>query len=108
MLGKELVNLHLMRTKLPTETKFDIQGSNIVESVEHRNQRLYINNNQFFERTKNVWNFYIGSYQVLRKWLKSRRNRELSTNEIEMFLQIFEIIKKTIEYMVKIDRHINL
>ena len=105
--GSNLVNLHLMKTKLQTETKFDIQGSNIVKFVKYKDQKLHINSDQFFDGIpEEVWNFYIGSYQVLDKWLKSRRNRELTSSEIEEFLQIVEIIKKTVEFMAKIDQFV--
>ena len=103
-IGKELVDLHLMKTKLKISTKFDVQGSNVVKSVKYKENKVYINKDQFFDGiSEDVWNFYIGGYQVLNKWLKSRKNRELSSNEIEHFLQVVEIIKKTIEYMKKID-----
>lgn len=107
-IGKELVELHLMKKTLPTHVKFDVQGSNIVKSVKYKDNKIYINKEQFFEGIpKEVWNFYIGGYQVLNKWLKSRKNRELSSNEIEHFLQVIEIIRKTIGYMRKIEEKFN-
>jgi len=103
-IGKELTDLHLMKTKLETSTKFDVQGSNVVKSVKYKENKAYINKDQFFDGIpEDVWNFYIGGYRVLDKWLKSRKNRELSSSEIEHFLQVVEIIKETIEYMKKID-----
>lgn len=45
----------------------------------------------------------MGGYKVLDKWLKSRIGEELSSIEVEQFLQIVEIIKKTIEFMDKVD-----
>ena len=103
-IGKELVNLHLMKNKLKTGTKFDVQGSNIVKFVKYKDNKVYVNKDQFFGSIpEEAWNFYIGGYQVLDKWLKSRKNRELSGNEIEQFIQIVEIINQTIRYMKKIE-----
>ncbi len=103
-LGKELVELHLMRKRLPTKVKFDVQGSNIVEKVKYENGKVWINNEQYFEGVpEDIWNFYIGSYQVLDKWLKSRKGRKLTGRDIETFLQIVEILKETIKIMEKID-----
>ena len=103
-LGKELVELHLMRRKLPVHTKFDVPGSNIVEKVRYENGRVWINKEQYFDGiSEEIWNFHIGGYQVLDKWLKSRKGRKLESREIETFLQIVEIIKKTMEIMEKID-----
>ncbi len=104
-IGKELVNLHLMRTQLTTSTKFDIQGSNVVKFVRYKDGKVYINDDQCFDGiSEELWNFYIGGYKVLDKWLKSRKNRELTGDEIERFLQIVEIIKRTMGYMEEIDK----
>jgi len=104
-LGKELVELHLMKKKLPVHTKFDVQGSNVVEKVRYEDGKAFINDNQYFDGIPSeVWNFHIGGYQVLDKWLKSRKDRKLGSKDIEHFLQIVEIIRQTIEIMEKIDK----
>jgi len=103
-LGARLVSLHLMKAQMETNTTFNVQGSNVVEFVKYSEGHVYINNAQFFDRIPDeAWTFYIGGYQVLDKWLKSRKGRELSSVEIEHFLQIVEVIKKTIKYMKQID-----
>ena len=103
-IGTTLVNLHLLKVKLDSPIRFDVQGSNIVEFVKWENERVFINKNQYFESIKeNEWIFHIGGYQVLEKWLKSRKNRELRGEEIEQFIQIAEIIKRTIDLMRRID-----
>lgn len=104
-IGMKLINLHLMKTKLKTNTKFDVQDSNIVEFVKYKDNKIYINKDQFFDGIpEKAWNFYIGGYKVLDKWLKSRKNRELSGDEMEQFLQIVEIINQTMAYMKEIDK----
>jgi len=103
-LGKELVVLHLMKKRLPIKAKFDVPGSNIVEKVKYKDGKLWINMEQYFEGVPgDVWNFYIGGYRVLDKWLKSRKGRKLESKEIEQFLQIVEIIRETIRLMKEID-----
>jgi predicted helicase len=104
-IGKELANLHLMKVRLPSLIKFDIQGSNVVRFARYENRKVYINEEQFFDGVaERTWSFYIGAYQVLDKWLKSRKSRQLSSGEIEQFIQIVEIIQRTIEYMERIDK----
>jgi type I restriction-modification system DNA methylase subunit len=104
-LGKELVELHLMRKRLPIKVKFDLPGSNVVEKVKCENGKVWINKEQYFEGVpEDVWNFYIGGYQVLNKWLKSRKNGKLESKDIEQFLQIVEIIRETIKLMEEIDK----
>jgi predicted helicase len=103
-LGKQLAEMHLMRAKLPVFIKFDVPGSNVIEYVEYKDKKAHINEAQFFEGiSEQTWNFCIGNYQVLDKWLKSRKNRELSGSEIEQFIQITEIINQTLDLMKKID-----
>jgi type I restriction-modification system DNA methylase subunit len=103
-IGKELVDLHLMKNRLQTTTKFDVEGSNVVKNVKYKEGKVYINKGQYFDGVpEDVWSFYIGGYQVLDKWLKSRKNRELTSGEIEHFMQVVEVIKETITIMERID-----
>jgi len=65
---------------------FPVSGSNEVEKVRYdeENERVYFNKEQYFEGiSKEVWEYQIGAYQVLAKYLKDRRKRELSLQEIE-------------------------
>ena len=104
-LGKELVELHLMKKRLPTNVKFDVQGSNLVEKVKYENEKVWINDKQYFDGVpEDIWNFYIGGYKVLDKWLKSRKKRKLESKDIETFLQIVEILKETKRIMEEIDK----
>jgi len=104
-LGKQLTELHLMKKQLPPTVKYEVSGSNNVESVKYLDGKLYINKTQYFNNVpENVWNFHIGGYQVLDKWLKSRKKRELSVQEILHFIQIVEVLKETIRIMDEIDK----
>jgi hypothetical protein len=39
--------------------------------------------NQYFDNVpETAWNFYIGGYQPAQKWLKDRKDRELSYEDI--------------------------
>lgn len=103
-IGKTLVDLHLLKNKLTSEIKFDVQGSNLVDFVEFKAGRVYINSEQFFEGvSENVWNYYVGCYRVVDKWLKDKKGRELSNNEIEGFIQVAEAINQTLMNMERID-----
>ncbi len=101
-LGLEMVELHLMRKSLPVTVKFDIEGTNQVESVKYKEGKVFINKTQYFEGIpEEVWQFKIGGYPVLAKWLKYRKT--LSSHEVEHAIQIVEIIKETIRIMKEID-----
>ena len=66
--------------------------------------RVWINEHQYFDGVpQEVWEFRIGGYQVLKKWLMDRRGQNLSSAEIEHFQQIVAAIDQTIKIMAKID-----
>jgi hypothetical protein len=59
---------------------------------------------QYFEGVPpEVWEFYVGGYQVCEKWLKDRRGRQLSYEELEHYQKIVVAIKETIRIMAEID-----
>jgi predicted helicase len=103
--GKELVELHLMKKQLIPTIKYEIAVKNNVESMNYVEGKVYINKAQYFENIpEEVWTFYVGGYKVLEKWLKSRKNRDLSVQEISHFIQIIEVLKETLRIMDEIDK----
>ncbi|MFZ1471592.1 MAG: type ISP restriction/modification enzyme, partial [Anaerolineae bacterium] len=50
-----------------------------------------------------VWNFHIGGYQVCEKWLKDRKGRTLSAEEIEHYQRVVVALNETIRVMGEID-----
>jgi hypothetical protein len=50
-----------------------------------------------------VWNFYIGGYQVCQKWLKDRKGRTLSDEDIQHYQKIIVALAETIKLMQLID-----
>ncbi|MEJ7676938.1 MAG: type ISP restriction/modification enzyme [Segetibacter sp.] len=62
------------------------EGTNIVEKADLRVRRksgeLYINKTQYFNNVpQEIYNFHIGGYQVLDKYLKDRKGRELGLSK---------------------------
>ncbi len=111
--GAGLTALHLLESPVleskRTEVKFDISGSNSVEKVvyDEVKRRVYINKSQYFEGLPpEVWNFLIGGYQVLEKWLKERRGRKLTYQELEHYQKVVVAVKETIRLMEEIDARI--
>ena len=50
-----------------------------------------------------VWNFHIGGYQVCEKWLKVRKGRTLSKDDIAHYQKIVVALNETIRLMHEID-----
>ncbi|MFM7219784.1 MAG: type ISP restriction/modification enzyme, partial [Nodosilinea sp.] len=53
-----------------------------------------------------VWNFYVGGYQVCQKWLKDRKGRTLSPDDLTHYQRIIVALKETIRLMQQIDEAI--
>jgi len=88
--GKRLVDLHLLKsTELDSPLcKPQGQGDNRVEKIkyEETEKRIYFNEKQYFEGIpQDIWQYQIGSYQVCRKWLKDRKDRCLSLDDIKHY-----------------------
>ena len=50
-----------------------------------------------------VWDFQIGGYQVCHKWLKDRKGRTLSENDLAHYQRIVVALNETIRLMKEID-----
>jgi hypothetical protein len=51
-----------------------------------------------------VWNFHIGGYQVCEKWLKDRKGRTLTDEDIAHYHKIVISLSETIRLMAEIDQ----
>ncbi|BAY01082.1 hypothetical protein MMC39_15205 [Anabaena sp. CCAP 1446/1C] len=96
----------MKKTGLEIST-YPIAGSNIVEQVKYNepNQQVWINSEQYFDQVPpQIWNFYIGGYQVCQKWLKDRKSRKLTFEDLTHYQNIISIISETIKTMEDIDK----
>lgn len=106
-LGWALVQAHLLR-ELPRRglAHYPVKGDHMVEAVRYApaEAAVWINKTQFFKPVPpEVWEFHIGGYQVLDKYLKSRKGRTLSLDEINHVGAVADSLAFTIEQMAKID-----
>ena len=108
-LGSQLRRLHLMQdVPTPKYAKFDIPGSNTVDKPEYKEGCVWINKEQCFaDVPEKAWNFYIGGYQPAQKWLKDRKGRTLTFDDISHYRKIITILVETDRLMNEIDLNIN-
>lgn len=105
-IGKELRELHLMESPKVNEfiTTFPNPGSNVIEKgyPKYEDRRVYINKQQYFDGVpQEVWEYYIGGYQPVQKWLKDRKERELNTEDIEWYQKIIASLNLSLGLMNK-------
>lgn len=112
-LGERLAAIHLLRSPEldPPLARFEGDGDNRVAKSKRLGLRyepgtglVYINNGQYFgPASPDVWEYEIGAYRVLEKWLKDRRDRQLTLDEIKTYCKVVTAIKRTIEIQEEID-----
>jgi len=105
--GKQLADLHLLKSKDLDKTisKFSKEGNNKVEKLKYDNEKVWINKEQYFSGiNKEVWEYQIGGYQICDKWLKDRKERALSLEEVQTYGKIVTALSKTIELQKEIDK----
>jgi len=104
--GKQLRELHLLVPSAIGDANYPLmgEGSGKIENPTYRDGRVWLNKTQYFDNvSEDVWGFYIGGYEPAQKWLKDRKDRQLSFTEIKHYQSIIKVISKTIEIMANIE-----
>lgn len=105
--GKELADLHLLNSPVLDPPVAKYQGTGDKDRIEkviytEDEQRIYINIDKYFEGiAPEVWNYHIGGYQVLHKYLKDRKDRIM--DDAPRYCRIVTALSKTIEIQKQID-----
>ncbi len=106
-LGWDLMQKHLLREVPDLKLgRYQGKGDNEVEKPRYveAEEAVYINATQRFAPIpEDVWNFHIGGYRVLSKYLKDRKDRKLSLDEINNVENVANVLAFTIEQMTEID-----
>ena len=114
-LGLRLVEAHLLRSEplSATPVSFPVPGDNVVAAGYPKyapgdaddDGRVYINLKQYFAGVAPaVWEFRIGGYQPMDKWLKDRRRRALSPyDDLKHYGRMAAAIAETNTQMSEID-----
>jgi predicted helicase len=108
--GEELVALHLMKSpKLDQRlTQINDKGGEFVVDAGHpkySDGEVIINKkgDRFTGVPESVWEFYVGGYQVCHKWLKDRKGRQLSPEDLNHYQKIIVALSETMQIMNAID-----
>jgi len=119
-LGGELTALHLMESPQLDQphTKF-VGSSREVVKVGWIDNTVWINAGGKKAATiagscgfqgvpEAVWNFHIGGYQVCEKWLKDRKGRTLTDEDLAHYQKIVVALGESVRLMDEIDKVIDL
>lgn len=111
--GNRLRELHLMHTVPESPVTFPYPGTMQVDSLawewnidDGYSGNIYINDTQCFEGVPTAaFEMYIGGYQPAQKWLKDRKGRTLTFDDIEHYRRIIAILIETDKIMKQIDNY---
>ena len=132
-LGEHLTGEHLLESPLLNQraVSFPVPGDNVTgkgypkyhapgetppgETAPVEQGRVYISANakkgnkrgQYFEGiAPEIWEFRVGGYQPMDKWLKDRKGRELSFDDRNHYVKIAAALQETIRLMEEVDQAI--
>lgn len=105
-LGSELIAYHTMKKKAKSDVKLRGKGTHEVTmaAYEPTDRNVFINKNEYFEGVSpEVWEFKMGGYQVAQKWLKDRKERTLTYDDLQHYIHTLAALKETMRFMKEID-----
>jgi predicted helicase len=100
--GTLLRKLHLMEPAVIGATPYPFagEGDNIVGKPRSFDGKIWINEAQYFRGVPEAsWSFYIGGYQPAQKWLKDRKGRVLSFDDVKHYQRILKVLAETSRIM---------
>lgn len=106
-LGRRLIDLHLLRGPDLHPPLVKYQGLGDDDRIQHvrydsAEQRVHINPDKYFEGvTPEMWEYQIGGYQVLQKYLKDRKGRRM--DDPVRYIHIATAIARTMDLQAQID-----
>ncbi len=106
--GEELVELHLLKSKKLAKPIPKCEGPGELRVVkvtyDEKSGRVNINSDKYFVGVpRGVWEYHIGGYQVAEKWLKDRKGRVLSSEEVAHYARVVTAIAETISVQHLLD-----
>jgi predicted helicase len=116
-IDSQIRQLHLIESPLLNELEvtYPQAGDNIItrkltktnigyEPTSNEQGKVWINDEQYFDNVPLIaWKFYIGGYQPAQKWLKDRKGRELSFDDIVHYQKIIKALIETNRLMQEVD-----
>ena len=109
-LGHELIGLHTLQAPPARISGFPVAGSGEVVkprfaiAAGQSAGRVWINDAQYFDGVPQaVWDLHIGGYRVAEKWLKDRRGRLLTYDDITHYQNVVAALARTLAIQAELD-----
>lgn len=107
-LGQRLIALHLLKSdELDScigEPLYESDKNLTIEQSKYVGERIIINSSLYFDKVSpKVWDYRIGSYQVLDKYLKSHKGEQIDHYHFQQVIQTLSASLEIEEQIAKID-----
>jgi predicted helicase len=104
--GEELTQLHLLKSKRLNRplARYWGSGEDLIEKpvYNEKDQCVFINKTKHFQGiTPEVWEYHIGGYQVMEKYLKDRKGRQMT--DPATYCKIATALAETIRIQQQLD-----
>lgn len=116
-LGTSIINAHLLKDNLEIDRsigehtiKINQNKNKVIEKILYKEdtKELYYNPTCCFNNvSKEVYEYEIGSYQIIKNYLKYRKGKKLNIDEIEHLEKVIKVIHFTIKVQKEIDKIIS-
>ena len=107
-LGQRLIALHLLKSDEPDscigEPLYESDKNLTIEQSKYMGERIIINSSLYFDKVSpKVWDYRIGGYQVLDKYLKSHKGEQIDYHHFQKVIQTLSASLEIEEQIAKID-----
>jgi len=109
--GGRLMETHLLETDTSAPIRLVGNGSRIVEQVKYLAREdedaggIRINSAQTLEPISlAIWDAQVGGFEVVQKWLKERKGRTLSADDLMHFQRIVAALESTSELEIELEQ----
>lgn len=107
-LGQALIDVHLLRPAKRWEATIPVVQPRADALVatgfpKWRDERLWFNACDCLPCPQSVWEFRVGTHQVLRKYLRARQQRVLSAIDVERVQRVVQAIAESLTIVARID-----
>ena len=103
--GSKLIQSHLL--EFEQLKPLEIVGENFMLEAgypKHVEQEIHLNKDTKIKNISNeLWDYKIGVHRVLEKWLKDRKGKVLSQDDIQHYGKIIQAVKQTLVHVEEID-----
>lgn len=103
-IGSEIIQLHLCeKIEKPITSKIEMTDL-LIENINYKNETIYLNKASWIANVpESVWNYYVGSYLPVQKWIKDRKGKMITQDDLDYFIDIISNVYRILQITDELD-----